>query len=648
MSEITKKQTRSGNSNSGAKKVSLSFRIDDGVIEHNNRDFIAKNVVRERIPMNITYCKENLADKYHELFDKAIEEYNTKQKRADRKIDDYLEHISSSKQEKPFYEIVVQIGDKDDCGIGKENGEAAKEMLDEYMREFEKRNPNIKVFNAVMHLDEATPHLHIDFVPICHSPNRGVPVRVSLKGALKEQGLVAQSLKNSEWQAWASSEKKALSEILLKRGFGMQNKNVKHSHLDVDEYKEYAQTIQKMNEHINVLKQKPNEELTKDEMAAIKNQNDFLRSEVQKRDEKIQILSKRVGAKFVPFDVYSQEKIMFMCAELDRIGVPNIAESNCVYVPEYALKTCGSIAAHYTPPKNTGVRAEIALDIDRLIYSSENLNNLLERLKSELGYEIKTDAKYIAVKSPKAQRFVRLKSLGDDYLPKNLEKRIAEKEKFPSAVTAKTKRAVENQSFVEQNFYTTITQTIIEVRTLRYKPSKTNPKKIYSFDNDKDINFLSEQLLTMHDLNLNSRDKIYEAAEECSKNISEKTEKINQLNSEIPTLRSDIAQIKLLFSDLKNSKDSMAQMKISAAREKADKYGVKSEADIENLERRLKLIPMYVQNLKAETTEEQLKLARVKDLINAYEKIIEGNYIDNMIAAQKELEQAQQKQDKTL
>lgn len=642
MSEIYKSQARNEKSKSGAKNVSLSFRIDSGVPEHNNRDFVAKNVVRERIPLNITYKKETLEAKYHELFDKAIEEYNAKQKRSDRKINDYLEHIKQSKQEKPYYEIVVQIGDKDDCGVGKENGEAAKEMLDEYMKDFEKRNPNMKVFNAVMHLDEATPHLHIDFVPICHSPNRGVPVRVSLKGALKEQGMAAESLRNSEWAVWAKSEKEKLSEILRKRDFGVQAKNTKHSHMKVDEYKEYAQTIQQMNEHINVLRQKPSSELTKDEMAQIKNQNDFLRSEIQKRDEKIQILSKRVGAKFVPFDVYSQEKIMFMCAELDRIGVPNIAESNSVYVPEYALKTCASVAARYTPPKNVGVRAEIALDIDRLIYSSDNLSELLENLKSKLGYEIKTDGKYVAVKSPKAQRFVRLKSLGDEYLPKNLEKRIAEKEKFPNAVYAKSKNAVET----EQNFFTAITQTIIEVRTLRYKPYKTNPKKIYSFDNDKDINFLSEQLLTMHEFNLNSREKIYEAAEECAKTISDKTEDVNRLNSEIPTLKSDIAQIKLLFSDLIHSKDTMAQMKISAAKEKAEKYGVKSEEDIDNLERRLKLIPMYVQNLKSETAEEQMKLARLKDLISAYEKIVEGNYIDNMIAAQKERERQEKTQDK--
>ncbi len=639
MGEKNFSQNRTGNSKTGAKKVSLSFRIDAGVIEHNNRDFIAKNVDRSRIQQNIVYKSEKLEDKYHELFDKAVEEYNAKQKRADRKISSYYQQIMKSKKERPFLEVIVQIGDMNDCGIGTENFEAAKKMLDEYMREFEKRNPNIKVFNAVMHLDEATPHLHIDFVPICHGHKRGLSTSVSFKGALAEQGFFSKSRSATEQTIWAEKEKQFLQTILRKYGFDREYKNVHRAYMDVDDYKEYAQSIQKMNEHINVIKEKPVEERTTEENALISGQNDFLRSEIRKRDEKIQILSKRAGAKFVPFDVYSQEKILFICEELAKANVPYVDESNCIYIPDYAMKTCAAIASRYTPQKNLGIRAEIAFDIDRLIYSSENLSDLLGKLK-ELGYEIK-EGKYLSVKSPKAQRFVRLKSLGDEYLPKNIEKRIAEKEKFSNAVSAKSRSAGE----IERIFYATITQTIIEIRTLRYKPSKTNPKKIYSLDNDKDINFLSEQLLTMHDLNLNSRDRIYEAAEECTKSVSEKTEKIRQLTEEIPTLKSDISQIKLLFSDLATSKDTMAQMKISAAREKADKYGVRSAEDIENLERRLKLIPMYVQNLKSEIADEQIRLARIKDLIGAYENIIEGNYIDNLIAAQKEREQQKQIKD---
>ena len=129
-------------------KMSVTFRVDKGVLEHNNRKFIAKNVNKEKVCDNITYKCEDLRKKYHSLFDDALIEYNSKI-RADRRIDDYYSHIENSKQEKLFYEAVVQIGDKDNCGIGKENFDAAKKMLDEYMKAFEERNPNIKVFNAV-------------------------------------------------------------------------------------------------------------------------------------------------------------------------------------------------------------------------------------------------------------------------------------------------------------------------------------------------------------------------------------------------------------------------------------------------------------------------------------------------------------------
>ena len=91
---------RAGSNSSAQKKksVSLTFRVDKGVLQHNNREFIAKNVVRERITENITYKKEDLREKYHELFDNALEEYNSKI-RADRRIDDYYSHIEKSKQE---------------------------------------------------------------------------------------------------------------------------------------------------------------------------------------------------------------------------------------------------------------------------------------------------------------------------------------------------------------------------------------------------------------------------------------------------------------------------------------------------------------------------------------------------------------------
>ena len=167
---------------------------------------------------NITYCNEKIQDVYHELFDEALQKYNEKQTRSDRVIADYYEKIRTGKQEKPFHEIILQIGDKDTMGAETENGELAKKILDRYMHDFEKRNPNLRVFSAHLHMDEATPHLHIDFIPFTTNSKRGLETRVSLKKALEAQGFIGGSRSDTEWNQWVASEKEVLSQIMLEHG----------------------------------------------------------------------------------------------------------------------------------------------------------------------------------------------------------------------------------------------------------------------------------------------------------------------------------------------------------------------------------------------------------------------------------------------
>lgn len=155
------------------KAVTLSVRVDAGIIGHNNRTFVARNVNADKISDNIIYVQKDLKEAYKEIFSEALEKYNAKQKRSDRIIKDYYEHIKNSNKEKLFYETVIQFGNIDTAKVGTEDGERAKEMLNEYMKDFEKRNPNFKVFNAVMHLDESTPHLHIDFIPVAYNQSQG-------------------------------------------------------------------------------------------------------------------------------------------------------------------------------------------------------------------------------------------------------------------------------------------------------------------------------------------------------------------------------------------------------------------------------------------------------------------------------------------
>ena len=191
------------------------------------------------------YCNEDVKDVYHELFDEVLARYNEKQTRIDRRIDDYYEKILSGKQEKPFHEIILQIGDKDNMGATTENGQLAAKVLDEYMRDFQRRNPTLRVFSAYLHMDEATPHLHIDFVPYLTGSKRGLDTRVSLKQALSALGFKGGTRSETELNQWVLHEKKQLAAIMLEHGIEWEQKNTHEKHLSVLDFekKERAREV---------------------------------------------------------------------------------------------------------------------------------------------------------------------------------------------------------------------------------------------------------------------------------------------------------------------------------------------------------------------------------------------------------------------
>ena len=218
-------------------KRTISAEVGKGSVDHNCRKFIAANVEPERTHLNISYCNEPIRKVYHELFDDALARYNARQTRSDRQIEDYYEKICSGKQEKPFHELVIQIGNKDDTGSATEIGEVAREMLDEYFRDFRERNPNLHVFSAHLHMDEATPHIHIDFVPVISGSSRGLDTRVSLKKALEAQGFRGGTRSATEWNLWVQSEKEQLARVMERHGFEWEQKGTHEQHLSVIEYK---------------------------------------------------------------------------------------------------------------------------------------------------------------------------------------------------------------------------------------------------------------------------------------------------------------------------------------------------------------------------------------------------------------------------
>ena len=211
--------------------------VGKGSVNHNSRKFKAENVDGSRTHLNIDYCNENIKKVYHELFDEALKRYNNKQTRADRKIENYYEKIRNSKQEKPFHELILQIGDKENMSAESENGELARQILDEYYSGFQERNPHLKVFSAHLHMDEATPHLHIDFVPFTTGSKRGLDTRVSLKQALAAQGFKGGTRGDTEWNQWVSAEKSALAFVMERHGIEWEHKGTHEKHLSVLDYK---------------------------------------------------------------------------------------------------------------------------------------------------------------------------------------------------------------------------------------------------------------------------------------------------------------------------------------------------------------------------------------------------------------------------
>ena len=230
----------------------ISFMNGEGSLGHNTRAFIAANVDADRTKNNITLVHEDLKTVYHKLFDDSLKKYNAKQKRKDRQIKNYYDKISRSKQEKLFYEVIVQIGNRDDTGVGSAASDIAVKVLTDYVELFIRRNPQLYVFGAYIHMDEETPHVHIDFVPFSTSNKRGLETKNSLKGALASRGFESEGKGNTEWQQWSEAEKEDIAVIMQKYGIGWKKLDTHNPHLSVLDYKkqEWEKEVAALEEEI--------------------------------------------------------------------------------------------------------------------------------------------------------------------------------------------------------------------------------------------------------------------------------------------------------------------------------------------------------------------------------------------------------------
>ena len=284
-------------------KRTISFMTGKGSVNHNSRKFHAKNTDPERSCLNVEYCNENVKDVYHELFDEALTRYNEKQTRSDRRIDDYYEKIRSGKQEKPFHEIILQIGDKDNMGAKTENGRLAAKVLDKYMRDFQRRNLTLRVFSAYLHMDEATPHLHIDFVPYTTGSKRGLDTRVSLKQALSALGFKGGTRRETELNQWVAYEKEQLAAVMLEHGIEWEKKGTHEKHLSVLDFekKERAKEVAELEQSISDGKERLSDiqiqhRKAVQETEQIRQKGEAIRQEVSELSETSDLLKEQAAA----------------------------------------------------------------------------------------------------------------------------------------------------------------------------------------------------------------------------------------------------------------------------------------------------------------------------------------------------------------
>lgn len=243
-------------------ELSASFVLDTKKtnLKHNNREMNDKEKEKndhinfDRNDKNKYLIQQDLENFYEKEFGEALENYNKKQKRADRKINNYYEHIKSGKKSASQQELIIQFGDYDffkDSETGSENNrEVFAEMLELYLEGFQERNPNLKVYNAVIHDDEASPHMHLNFVPVASGYESGLEKQVSFNRALNQQS--DELNVDRPFVNWREQEVGELSKILEMAN--AQRKEVGTNYfLDVNEYKKGMRERANDHQYIKVL-----------------------------------------------------------------------------------------------------------------------------------------------------------------------------------------------------------------------------------------------------------------------------------------------------------------------------------------------------------------------------------------------------------
>lgn len=227
-------------SSSKLSSVSISFSTAaKGNFNHNRRtnSKVPENVDPTRTAFNKILIDKDIRQVYKEVFGEALAEYNANQvakKHPERQKKDYYSSICHDKKTEPFREAVVQIGNKDKQIPRWESNE----ILQKFLKKFQENNPQLVVVGAYIHNDEATPHMHIDYVPVA-TYSKGLKKRVSNDKALNQMGY-------KTWNDWKDSQMACLENLVREKGYDREYMNNSNRHIaDVEQFKRVQKEVER-------------------------------------------------------------------------------------------------------------------------------------------------------------------------------------------------------------------------------------------------------------------------------------------------------------------------------------------------------------------------------------------------------------------
>lgn len=603
-------------------KLSISFTLGkasvphEANVNHNNRKFIASNVNKNKISENITYKKQDVQQAYQQLFGKSLVEYNARQTRRDRIIPDYFEHISKSKREEAFYEIIVQFGDSKTAPCESQTGKTTQKMLDEYMTNFQKRNPNLHVFNAVLHMDEASPHLHINFIPFyTQGRKNSLSKGVSMKSALIEQGFNPKSIKENQLVMWEENERQVMEDILKKYGFEREDKQAKYAHQTVDDYKK-SQDEKKIISALRTSRKVSGEDLTAEKIHR-------LHEKLKLLEKKNETLETQKISPYKSFFYSVPEKQAFVQAKLDEKNIPYHETENGFEAQECYVDEIRKIEKKFKPTGS--IREKLRDDIDRLLMQSASIEELLEKLRKE-KYEIK-QGKYLAVKSPDSKNFVRLKSLGEHYSEYALRNRIRAKKKYEFEIEKKINSAKKEST--EIVIFRTIKFYTIAFSNGTLPMKRREKSKPFSWNNDSEL----DKIIALNNkinsgATLETLRKDFESAENC---FAEKEKILDKAKSDLKTFYELKEKIEIIFEGKKSEVFTRQQ-----AKETLKKYPNINSFNYHNVDKLIENETENVHQAEESLKSEQEKLKESAEIFSMAEKVFGGTYVQSLVGEERE------------